>query len=240
MEELPALTGRLIAAKTPQETAAVEEALKIACARMPDRDACAAKLLASASQTPMASKRVLLRLLASVGGARALQAVSADARSDNEDLQDAATQALGQWISPDAAPVLIDLARTLHSDKFKTRALRGYIRIVRQMGIPADRKAAMCEEALQAAQRDEERKLIVKALANVPSARSLSLVAGQLASPALKDESIAATIAIAEKIVAGEPAAVADAMRKVLQAGPRGETAVRAKALLQRASAKAR
>jgi HEAT repeat protein len=238
VEELPALIGRLIAAKTPQETAAAEEALKTACARMPDREACGGRLLDGASRAPMASKRVLFRLLASVGGARWLQAVGAYARCDNEEIQDAATQALGEWISADAAPELLDLAKTLRNDKFKIRALRGYIRIVRQMGIPADQKVAMCEEALQAAQRDDERRLVFRVLANIPSARSLSLVVGRLATPALKEDAIAATIAIAEKIIASDPSAVAEAMRKVLQAGAHGEKAARAKALLEQATLK--
>jgi hypothetical protein len=36
-------------------------------------------------------------------------------------------------MSAEAAPVLLNLAETPRNDKFKTRALRGYIRILRQM-----------------------------------------------------------------------------------------------------------
>jgi hypothetical protein len=59
----------------------------------------------------------------------------------------------------DAAPVLLDLAKTLDDARLKTRALRGYLRIVRQLDLPTDRRLAMCEEAIAVAQRDEERRL---------------------------------------------------------------------------------
>jgi hypothetical protein len=141
-------------------------------------------------------------------------------------------------MSADAAPDLLDLAKTLRNEKFKSRALRGYVRLARQMGIAADRKVAMLEEAFQAAGRDEERKLVLKTLGVIPSAKSLSAVAGHLAAPALREDAAAAAIAIAEKIVQTEPAAVADAMGKVLQTGIRGEKANRAKALLKQGKRK--
>ena len=38
----------------------------------------------------------------------------------------------------DVAPVLLDLAKNAAEDKYKIRALRGYIRLVRQFDMPDD------------------------------------------------------------------------------------------------------
>lgn len=234
LKEFGVLTDRLAVAKSPQEAAAVQEALKVACLRMPDPDACVGRLLDCLPNAPIGSKCFLLELLGSVGGARALKAVSAAAEDSNEDLQDAATRVLGKWMSVDAAPELLKLAKTLRSDKFKVRTLRGYIRIAQQMGLPAAQKLDMCEEAFRAAQRDEERRLVLAVLGHTATTKAMSMVVPHLANPALAEEAATAALRIGEKTVQTEPRMVADAMRQVLKSGVSGENAARAKKLLQR------
>jgi len=236
LKEMAILTNRLLAAKSPQETAAVQETLKVACLRMPDRDACAGGLLDCLPNAPIASKRFLLELLGSVGGARALKGVSVAAEDADADLQDAATRVLGEWMSADAAPELLKLAKTLRNDKLRVRALRGYIRIVRQMSLLAEQKLAMCEAAFGAAQRDEERRLVVAVFGRVASAKAMSMVIPHLANPALAEEAAAAALAVGEKIVQTDPRVVADAMQQVLKSPVSSERTARAKALLERTS----
>jgi hypothetical protein len=160
----------------------------------------------------------------------------AAAHDADENLQDAATQVLGEWMSAEAAPELLDLANTLRNDKFKIRALRGYIRILRQMNLPADEKLAMCAAALGAAQRDEERQLVLVALARIPAAKAISIAVPHLATPTLAEDAAAAVLAVGETIVQTDPQAVADAMQHVLQSGASREKTAQAKSLLERAS----
>ena len=167
LEDLPVLTAQLSAAKTNDETAVAQEALNAACARASDADACAAKLCASVAQASMPVRCTIIELLGRMGGAVALKAVAADARSDNAEIQDAATRALGDWNSADAAPVLLDLARTLTDNKFRSRALRGYLRIARQMSLPVEQKQAMCDEALKLAKSNEEKRAVQEARARI-------------------------------------------------------------------------
>ncbi|MDD4269288.1 MAG: HEAT repeat domain-containing protein [Pirellulales bacterium] len=232
LKEIEVLTERLREAKSPPEEAAVREALKVACLRVPDPEACVGKLLEFLPNAPLASKCFVMELLAALGGTRALKAVSAAADDPREDLQDAATRALGTWTTPDAAPELLRLAKTLPSDNLKTRTLRGYIRIAQQMGLPPQQRLAMCNEAFQAAQRDEERLLVLGVLGQIPAAEAMSMVVPHLGNPALAEGAAAAALAIGEKIVRAEPRAVADAMRQVLKSGVGGEQAARAKKLL--------
>ncbi len=234
LKEFAVLTGRLLATQSPPETGAVQEALKVACLRMPDPDACVGIILDYLPKAPIASKCFLMELLGSAGGARALKAVSAAAKDSSEELQDAATAALGKWASADAAPELLKLANTLPSDKLRIRTLRGYIRIAQQMGLPPEQKLEMCEEAFRAAQRDEERRLVLAVLGHLPTTKALSLVVPHLAHPACAEEATTAALGIGEKIVQTEPHAVADAMRQVLKSGVSGKKATQAKTLLKR------
>ena len=60
----------------------------------------------------------------------------------NPELQDTASRLLGEWMTVDAAPVLLDLAKSNVDDKYKVRALRGCIAhpaAVRHAGSAASR-----------------------------------------------------------------------------------------------------
>jgi HEAT repeat protein len=236
-DDLPRLVARLPAAKSPQEAGIVKEALGTAAARIADRNACAAYLADCMPQAPLDVQCFLLELMGRVGGPRALKIVSAHARSPNADLQDAATRALGQWPSAEAAAELLTLAKTLTAEKLQVRVLRGYIRLARQADLPPDRRLAMCEEALRTARRDEEKALALQVLVRIPSVQTLSLAASYLAQGALKQDAAAAAVAIAEKLVQAEPREVAKTMQQVLQAGVGGQQAARAKDLLERTKA---
>ncbi len=115
----------------------------------------------------------LLDLLGDLGGTLALHRVVAAAKSNDEQLQDAATRVLGRWMSPDAAPAAPTLTKT-GNNKFKVRTLRGYIRIARQLNVPTEQRIEMCKTALSLADRDEDRSLVLETLARYPSPVSLA------------------------------------------------------------------
>ncbi|MCY2991344.1 MAG: HEAT repeat domain-containing protein [Planctomycetota bacterium] len=235
--DLPVLIKKVVQPQNPAETKAADEALTAACIRMPDRDACAQKLVAAMATAPVSAKSSLLKILSAMGGAKALEAVGAAAKEGNPEVQDSASRLLGEWMTADAAPVLLDLAKTAAEAKYKTRALRGYIRIARQLDVPADQRVAMCGEASKICQRDDERKLVLEVLRRNPSAEGLALVVPYLRSAELKAEASSTAVTIAEKVLPKNPAAVADAMQQVLQTGDR-DVAKRAQALLDQAARK--
>jgi HEAT repeat protein len=233
-ENLPSLIRQLVNPLSDEDAAAAKAALTRAVLRMPDRDACAAQLMDAMSDAPLAAKKELLALLGVVGGDQALDGVAAAARDRNEEVQDVATQVLGEWMSPDAAPKLLELAQTLDNNKYQIRALRGYIRIPRQFGIPVDERLAMCRKALEVAERDAEKALVLDALTRVNTTESLNLVVSYLDQPGLQEAAGTAAVSIAEKLLQSDRAAVAEAMQQVIDAGATGENAVQAKLLLRR------
>ena len=67
---------------------------------------------------PTATKIALYDTLGDVGGKKSLAAVAAAGKSTVPELQDASTWLLGKWMTPDAWPVLVDLAGTLPPGKY--------------------------------------------------------------------------------------------------------------------------
>ncbi len=192
--DLAVLIDRAVAPRNAEDAPAAQQALRAACIRMPDREACAGKLAAAMGQAPVPAQCLILETLSAMGGPRALQAVGAAAKASDPELQDAASRLLGEWMTVDAAPVLLDVARTATDAKYETRALRGYLRLARQFTMPDEQRAEMCRTALAVAKRDAEKKLVLEVLVRHPSLDMLKLAveAGKL--PALKDDAAAAAL----------------------------------------------
>lgn len=175
LERLPVLVQQATKPRDEADAAAALKALKTACVRMPDRDRCAATLAGALAAAPDATKIALLDIVGEVGGGRALEAVAAAARSGDEKLQDAGTRLLGSWMTADAGPVLLDLAKTMPQGKFQDRAFRGFLRVARQLGGTPDQKAALCRQAFAAARDADEKLLVLEAIRSVPAADTLAL-----------------------------------------------------------------
>ena len=152
----------------------------------------------------------------------------------NESVAAAALRLLAEWPEASAAPYLAQAARTAKKPNQRILALRGYLRLTSQGKQPAERKLAACREALGLADRDEEKKLVLGVLGGIPSVEALTMVAGFLENPALKDEAGAAAVAIGEKIAGSHPAQVAQAMKQVLQGAESEELQRRTRELLDR------
>ena len=193
--------SQVVAPKHPEDAKVAQQALKAASIRMPDREACAAELTAAVNRSAAApTKQSLLEILGAMGGTRALAAVGAAAKSSDAGLQDTGSRLLGEWMTKDAAPVLLDLATTDKGNKYKVRALRGYIRIARQFVLPRMERAEMCAKAFEAASRPAEQKLVLDVLKRYPNSHTLKVAVNAMQAPELKNEAAEAALAIAKKI----------------------------------------
>lgn len=184
LEHLRELIELTIETTNSEDAAIAQKALKSACARMPQAD-CAESLATAISNSPQAVKVILLEPLVVVGGTKALQTVVAAAKCNDDAIQDAATRLLGGWLTVDAAPVMLDLSKTLASRKYRIRALRGYIRIARQLNMTTDQRMEVCRNALGMADRSEEKELVLEVLRRYPTPDGL-----KMAKPMLNDEQL--------------------------------------------------
>ncbi|MDR1493381.1 MAG: DUF1080 domain-containing protein [Planctomycetaceae bacterium] len=148
------------------------EAMKTMCLRMTDPNAAVAAIEeifiqeANALAPVPATRAFILELLFLLGGEKAAKDVADAALNDEDYVRDKATELLGNWTTSDVAPFLLELAGKFPAGgKYQTRTLRGYIRVIRQMGLLSpEQKIEMSRKALALAARDEDKKLAEETL----------------------------------------------------------------------------
>jgi HEAT repeat protein len=215
LDDLPKLIALAIAPTAADQQAAAREALKAACARLP-REACVEKAAAAMTGASSEAKLALLEQLAAIGGPKALKEVVAAARGRDDALQDAATRLLGGWMTADAAPELLDLAKTLTNGKYRLRALRGYIRIARQLNLTPEGRLEVCRNALAMAGRSEEKALALEALGRIGSPPALALAVSLLSDKDLKEPACSAIVALSDAVALTAPDETEKALAQVL------------------------
>jgi HEAT repeat protein len=201
LQGLSVLVSQVVAPNYSEDAPAAQQALKAASIRMPDREGCAAEISAAIGQSKSVSTKVaLLQILGEMGGPKALATIGTAAKSDDADLQDISTQLLGKWMTEDAAPVLLDLAKTTPAEKYQIRALRGYIRIARQFRLSNPERSDMCRQAFEAARRPDEQKMVLEILQRHPSKANLKLATEASQIPELEGEAKQVATGIARKL----------------------------------------
>jgi HEAT repeat protein len=195
------LIDAVVKPRDPAEAEVAVKSLRQACTRMADREACAEKLVAAITDgLPVTTKVSLYDVLGEVRGKRALAAMAAAGKSSTPELQDIATRQLGKWMTPDAGPVLVELAGTLPPGKFHTRAVRGAFRIARQFALTDHERADLCRLILKAASDPADRKAVLEFMPRYPSAAMLQVAREAEAMPGLEEEAKRAASAIEQKL----------------------------------------
>jgi HEAT repeat protein len=238
LADLTALVEILVKNQAAGEAQAAEQALATICGRQTDKGACAEKLVTGLAAAQPAQQCALLRLLHSVADAKSLQAIRAAMAGTSKEVQDAATRLLCNWSTVAAAPDLLALAKTSPTPTFKVLALRGYLRLSGEKDVPDTQRLAMCKDAAALVQRDEEKMILLGVLGKAGDAESLTMAAAQLDNAALKAEASLACVAIAERLVKSNPAAVVPVIEQVLKSNPDEKLTARANAVLKEVKAK--
>ncbi|MCC6491478.1 MAG: HEAT repeat domain-containing protein [Pirellulales bacterium] len=208
IDDLPVLIAQVVEASSDAGRDKAAQAVTAAAVRMPDRDACASKLASALVQAPPAAQVKLVETLGAVGGGKALETIAATVKGPTADLQDTGSRVLGEWMTADAAPVLLELAQDPACAKYQVRLLRGYLRIARQFVLPVDGRAEMCRQALAAARRPAEQQLVLEILERYPAEETLAVAAEATHVAGLEEAAHRAAIAILAQL-ASEGADVA-------------------------------
>jgi len=197
--ELAGLLEKIVKATEAAEIAALEKALGSICAAANQAKPSVPQLVAALAKATAEAKQALLRTLRVAGGAEALKAVRDAVNDSNKDVHTTAIRMLSDWKTADAAPALLELAKTSTAPVDKILSLRGYLGMAARKEIPPNEKLAICREAAPMIQRDDERLLLLGALGSLANAESLNLVVAYLDAPAVKREAVATVMGIAEK-----------------------------------------
>ena len=199
-KRLSVLISQVVSPGHADDIPVAQQALKAASIRMPDREACAMELAAAVKNSRLETRVALLEILGAVGGTSALKTIGAAAKSSETELQDVSTRLLGEWMTIDAAPVLLDLANSGPANKYQVRALRGYIRIARQFTMPEPQRVEMCRAAFEASAQPAEQKLVIDVLKRYPGPETLQLAVKARSNPEIRDAATQATLEIAQSL----------------------------------------
>jgi HEAT repeat protein len=223
-ENIEVLVEHLLKPASATEFDAVKEAIRVVCFRSVDPDAVATKLAAVYGDASLQAQCALLELFGALGGKVAIDAVQTAVANPAEQIQDTATRVLGEWPDPDAAPVLLSVMRSDANDRFKTRALRGYIRIVRQMDTSNEHRFNMCMQALELAKRDEEKSLLVDALGRITTPASLAKLSEFIDQPTFMEQASLMAINVGKALKTQQPDAVTAVMEKIIAVTQNADT----------------
>ncbi|MFW6171236.1 MAG: HEAT repeat domain-containing protein [Planctomycetota bacterium] len=215
-DRLDVLTARLLAKPSSEERRALLDALRDACVRLGDAEPCARRIVECLPETSGELTMELYELLGTVGGSTALQAFTEAVKDPSPAMQDTLTRVLGEWMSPDAAPLLLEIANSDMEEKYRIRALRGYIRILRQFDMTKRERIEMCQKAMPVVQREQERLLMLEALSRVPAPQTLSLAVTQLSHANVRPRAGEVALSLGANLVERHPRAVIEATEKVL------------------------
>ncbi|HWX21447.1 MAG TPA: HEAT repeat domain-containing protein [Candidatus Binatia bacterium] len=242
--ELPSLLDLLADARTPEDIEATEQALSAVGVRAANPGACAKTLGERVVDARPAQKCALVHVLAAIGGADARKLVRAEVDSPETEVHAAALRALGSWNSAEAAPDLLELARAANNSTDKLICLRSYLGLAGQPELTDEQRLAMCRQAAELVQKDEEKKLLLGTLSGVHSGEALELIKPYLEDAGVSREAKTATVDIAEKLLAGTDSTrqapkLIEPLEKVAQGEAGDDLTKRAKALLEKARKKA-
>ena len=155
---------RLYEADSRQDESARKE-LTILCRVCERQNECVDALAKKIATATDSQKARIVELIAEVGNQYAANTLYRLTQQQDEAIADAVTKTLGDWSTIDAAEPLLKLAKDYPSQKYRIRALRGYIRMAKQIGgVSLDQKQNMLNNAQEIAQRQEEKDLAIAAI----------------------------------------------------------------------------
>ncbi|HEX7574195.1 MAG TPA: family 16 glycoside hydrolase [Bacteroidota bacterium] len=195
--------GRLIALLLAEESqagrAVARNSLVALCTRIPDPEKRTESLLAAYRSAAPPQREILLHVISRLGGRRALALASGEARSKDPGMRDAAVRALADWPAMDAFDTLLVIAGSKEKLNLRVLALRGAVRLVENAPIPAASAVLYHERTLALAERPDEKRLVLGAVANLRSGEALREVI-----PYISDDSLGLDAAMAAGKIAAD------------------------------------
>ena len=231
---LQTLVKRMLKTKAVQVRSAAEGAVVACGKRTPSADRAVGLVLRPmpASKTT-ADRCSLLRAAGKIGGRKALTAVRAALKDEHSDVREVAARCLADWPGPEVSDDLLQLAKTAPDIEEYSVALRGYLgqARIRAKDDPAA-AAAMYEQAVGLARRDEDKRLVLEEMARVANLQTFELAAGYLKDKALAKPAAASAVAIGQAIARRHRHEVERAMDDVLTSSADGKTKTGARGIL--------
>jgi len=182
---------------TPPEKVLIQNAIVASANQIADPESRADLILEAMPKARAENLADLIHPLPEIGGKKALEAVLAQTRSDDLEVQTAAVYALSQWPDFGAVAPLFDICRTMGSRKFLNLGLQGIVRLVEAEELSSQEKSKLLTEAMAVASEPGEKKIVLEGFSGVKTMDSLRLVSSFLDDPNLNAEAAQAAALIA-------------------------------------------
>jgi HEAT repeat protein len=237
IDDLPVLLNVLDSATSQQEVDAINAVLMSAVTRMKKEDA--TKVIESRLKGASVGQQVsIISLLKELGGKQAVEIVNGYAWGASAETKDAAIAALGSWRSPEdidlIADVCLKIAKEAKENKYKSRALKGYLRLARQFSsIPEERKLQMVKQYMELATSKADRLLAFDVFTRTPSPKTIDAAVAYISDADLKDKAIETAVVIGEKMT-GKSAAAAASLQKAADATTNADLKRRAQVVVDK------
>jgi HEAT repeat protein len=228
--EIEPLARQVLAGKSDAAAA-----LSAAARRAQDKPA-AVRHLVGLAGNDQEKQGLWIEPLSELGGEQALEVLAKLAAGGNAATQAEAVRALGNWTDLTAAKPLLAIATRQEAPLNQyLPALQALARLVKSADAePAEKRVDLALALLQAARRDEDKKLAVSALASVPHRRAAAALKPLLTEPALKPEACAAAVSLAESLVRPDKKTAQDLAAAVKAATDQPDLVRRADRVLSR------
>ncbi|HXK58910.1 MAG TPA: HEAT repeat domain-containing protein [Acidobacteriota bacterium] len=214
---LPLLVSELLKLEQAREQQAAEQAVQAVAAPLPKDQAVQTLADALEGATPQ-QKLSLLRAMGRVGGPKAFEIIRTAVSGDDPAIQDTAIRILSDWGDYSTAADLLKLSKSGKNPTHRILGLRGYVRLARSSPELSDeQRIMMFREALRLAERAEEKRLVLGALGNVPSAGALDAVGPYLRDATVHGEAQTAYLRIARSLASSDPEHAREAFKKLIQ-----------------------
>lgn len=175
-----------------------EQALGGILSRAPDAGEALARIDAAMTDDSATLRPVLVRRLASIGSAAAMERADGYLSSDDESVELAAVQALSSWPQAGASERLVKFAQTTKSDRLRHEALQGVLR----QATPDTAGVRQLLDLTRKLTGDGERKLLLAAVGQQvgSDAAALTEVLQYLDQPPLQATAGLAALRIANRL----------------------------------------
>jgi len=229
------LVELLLKVKSNQDRAVAEDAAASCARRIDNAEKQVRPVLAAMARAKEPARCSLLRVLAKIGGPKALAAIRKDRRHRSDKVREVVIRILAESKDPSVAGDLLEIAGGPSKQEHHVMALRGYLRFAAaNAGKSPPASVRMYRRALDAARRLEDKKYILSALSEVHHPAALEMVMGSLDQDETRQEAAASAVSICDVIAYMHRDKVAAALAKLLQAKTNQKTKAQAKRIIAR------
>ncbi len=211
-KDMPVLVSLLNSLSTPQEVLATQEAITAVLKNTGDVAQRTNVVLEQIAAAPADRKSNYLRILANIGGKKALSTVTAAFSNGDAATQNVALNALSNWVDASAAPELYKIGKSTADAGYLDQAVSGYLKAVNRVNQTPTQKVLTLRKALDISKTVAQKESILKELVRNRTFNALMLAGNYLDDTQLQQTAAQIVInsALANKDFQG------DAVRQLL------------------------